>query len=571
MVNRNTKLLIIILVLSLVTILQCGTTSKKQVSQSSTSLTGTTTAKVNDGIITDTDRYVNNPENITFPEGKSSVMVQKDGKYYGYVKSIVQAIIDSNGNVVTFFDKKIFHLEGFSEGVSAYIDKASRKFGYVDKKGNVVIQPQFNAAGPFINGIAVVRKGKLKGVIDRSGNFIIQPAYQALHNFYHPQYTFAKKPGDRSYRILNRNGSVSRAVFSNSETSFIAYNNPWLTRQIFNSGRVRYKSFNKYGYRDLKGNVAIKAIYDKASHFRHGLARVGKKSSRSQPAKYGVINPAGKAVISLDHKYTSTPMQENYNATGRITIGAFKNKQCMIYDSNGRVVFGPASQIGGRECMYISAYKNGYAKVRLRDLQNKPRRSTLWQATVLFIDHEANPYGYGEPVIAENLNRNGLAFYCNYDPTTLLTSYDSKKAREKAEQMNKNNPRQCGFINHKSEKVASLNKQVGMHGHNLSNYSGLNDQLNYSESRRIIALGGKGNLSYLADTGAVLEKKPFSGAVEFSATMVPFCKQDSSSDRCGYIELKTGKVKIPPAFRNAAHFRDGVAVISAYSVIKKEL
>ncbi len=50
------------------------------------------------------------------------------------------------------------------------------KHGYINRTGKVVIQPQFDEAYPFINGLAYVRIKDKWGYIDRTGKYIWQPS-----------------------------------------------------------------------------------------------------------------------------------------------------------------------------------------------------------------------------------------------------------------------------------------------------------------------------------------------------------------------------------------------------------
>lgn len=60
---------------------------------------------------------------------------------------------DKNGEI----SRETYELQsGFSEGLSAVIDKETGKYGYADEKGNMVISPTFDYTSPFRNGYAVV-------------------------------------------------------------------------------------------------------------------------------------------------------------------------------------------------------------------------------------------------------------------------------------------------------------------------------------------------------------------------------------------------------------------------------
>ena len=59
--------------------------------------------------------------------------------------------------------------------------KDDGKWGYIDKSGKFVIDPQFDYAEGFSEGLAAVRSGDEKtgkwGFIDRSGKYAITPQW----------------------------------------------------------------------------------------------------------------------------------------------------------------------------------------------------------------------------------------------------------------------------------------------------------------------------------------------------------------------------------------------------------
>lgn len=76
--------------------------------------------------------------------------------------------------------------DNFSEGLGAFRDRKTGRFGYMNKDGHIVIEPKFFAAGPFCDGFAAVAYkdeaptvyeysscAKLVyGYIDRTGKFL---------------------------------------------------------------------------------------------------------------------------------------------------------------------------------------------------------------------------------------------------------------------------------------------------------------------------------------------------------------------------------------------------------------
>lgn len=62
---------------------------------------------------------------------------------------------------------------GFPEGLA--VVKIGGKFGYIDKTGKTIINPQFRWAWEFSGGLALVRIGDEYGYIDKTGMYIWEP------------------------------------------------------------------------------------------------------------------------------------------------------------------------------------------------------------------------------------------------------------------------------------------------------------------------------------------------------------------------------------------------------------
>ncbi len=65
----------------------------------------------------------------------------------------------------------------FSEGLAPV--SVGEKFGYIDMTGTMVIEPQFDIANPFSEGLAaVVGDNYLWGFIDKTGTVVIPTQYE---------------------------------------------------------------------------------------------------------------------------------------------------------------------------------------------------------------------------------------------------------------------------------------------------------------------------------------------------------------------------------------------------------
>ncbi|MFL6209814.1 MAG: WG repeat-containing protein [Pyrinomonadaceae bacterium] len=101
---------------------------------------------------------------LGFSEGLSVIAYANTSKY-GY--------IDEQGTLVINPDFDM--AGGFSEGLANV--QIDGKWGYINKDGKMVIPPQFIDATSFSEGLASVRTDKGCGYIDKAGKFVIEPQY----------------------------------------------------------------------------------------------------------------------------------------------------------------------------------------------------------------------------------------------------------------------------------------------------------------------------------------------------------------------------------------------------------
>jgi hypothetical protein len=91
-------------------------------------------------------------------------------------------------------DQDMLASGNFSEGLAAvpvihkkalsdYVVEVSSTWGYINKAGEWVIKPQFERAGSFSEGLAGVEIDGKWGYIDKNGNFIIKPQFENAGGF----------------------------------------------------------------------------------------------------------------------------------------------------------------------------------------------------------------------------------------------------------------------------------------------------------------------------------------------------------------------------------------------------
>ena len=82
---------------------------------------------------------------------------------------VQQGYIDRNGAMV--IEPQFDNAGCFSEGL-AYVE-VGEKYGYIDKKGKIAVKPQFDFAWDFSEGLAGVKLGEKSGYIDKSGKYVV--------------------------------------------------------------------------------------------------------------------------------------------------------------------------------------------------------------------------------------------------------------------------------------------------------------------------------------------------------------------------------------------------------------
>ena len=61
--------------------------------------------------------------------------------------------------------------------------KSGGRFGYTDKEGKLAINPQFERAQAFSEGLAAVRSGGKWGFVDKTGKLAINPQFEDAGSF----------------------------------------------------------------------------------------------------------------------------------------------------------------------------------------------------------------------------------------------------------------------------------------------------------------------------------------------------------------------------------------------------
>lgn len=135
------------------------------------------------------------------------------------------------------------------------------RWGYIDKNGEMVIEPKFHDAWNFHEGLALVKIEWARGYIDREGNYVVEPKYQYGGPFIDGK---AKVMLDDVWEYIDREGNKvgdaePEKVFDDS----VAEEEP-----------TPAAKGKKYGYADKDGKFVIKPEFIQAKPFSDGRAAV---------------------------------------------------------------------------------------------------------------------------------------------------------------------------------------------------------------------------------------------------------------------------------------------------------
>ena len=117
-------------------------------------------------------------------------------------KHLMRGYIDKTGEYV--IRPQFYWAKDFKEGLAAV--EIDEKWGFADKKGELVIKAQFDDVDEsFVEGLAAVKVGEKWGFINKTGKFVVKPQFDSAYSFYHG--TASVKNGEK-WGLLFRNGTI---------------------------------------------------------------------------------------------------------------------------------------------------------------------------------------------------------------------------------------------------------------------------------------------------------------------------------------------------------------------------
>lgn len=191
------------------------------------------------------------------PSYSSLFLIKHEVKKEDYTVSRY-GLIDAKGKIVLepIFENIHYFFDGY-----AGIEKEG-KYGFCDINGKIVIEPKFKYIGIFSEGLCAVYPEEKKQwvFIDPSGKEVVhKPYFKYCHPFSEGMAAFADDNSRWGY--VNKAGKVV------IEPQF-------QDALPFSEGLAPVQVKKLWGYVDLKGNMVIKPQFKRAWGFKKGLAQV---------------------------------------------------------------------------------------------------------------------------------------------------------------------------------------------------------------------------------------------------------------------------------------------------------
>jgi hypothetical protein len=167
----------------------------------------------------------------------------------------------------------------FSNGLLAV--EIDDKWGYVNKKGEVVIQALYDNAAAFHDNKAVVLINDKMQLIDTDGKNLLSKSYDRLYRDVLSNTIIYNS--DDKWGLMNEKGEI----ITDALYDFFG---------LFSDGLALIGVGDKYGFMDTSGKMIVSLTYDDAKSFSNGLAAVKKEGL------WGFVDSNGSVYINFTFK-----------------------------------------------------------------------------------------------------------------------------------------------------------------------------------------------------------------------------------------------------------------------------
>lgn len=243
---------------------------------------------IREGLIAVNFGAVPRDDPIAVPENKLVMDDEWEGGKWGFV--------DKKGRIVIpiIYDNVWL----FNDGIA--VVQVKGKWGFINKKGWVVVPAKYDYVEVFNEGLANVALNGIYGFINKRGKVVI-PLQFARASYFSGGLAVVKI-GDEiggKYGFIDKTGTmVIPAIYDFANDFINGLAEVHIKRQHFNSEGFEMATIDDYGFINQKGEEVVPIKYEYVYEFSDGLARVSNDSD-----KWGFVDRQGNEVIPLKFDY----------------------------------------------------------------------------------------------------------------------------------------------------------------------------------------------------------------------------------------------------------------------------
>ena len=249
---------------------------------------------------------------VGFIDTTGATVIQPEYEFASdFHEGLARVIRDGQTEYIDQSGTTVFPLPGvldrgeFSEGLAYFsrMEGETQKYGYIDSSGTVVIEPRYDVATEFRDGLAAVALGHPDdgdvewGYIDTTGSWIVEPSFASATSF----------SEDSAVVTLRGYGSQGLQYGWVDPAGTLRFGSEWAVIQPYAEGLAAVAvagEFGKlhFGFVGASGTPVIARQFDAVGDFSQGRAAIGQTDDGGE-VKWGYIDATGTVVVQPQYQF----------------------------------------------------------------------------------------------------------------------------------------------------------------------------------------------------------------------------------------------------------------------------